>query len=61
VDRVDRRDGEWRIAVREFVAHFFSRDDAAGMFDDMHRSHVWNRGDVSYLRPLLRREERSAG
>lgn len=62
VDRVDRRDGEWRIAVREFVAHFSSRDHARdSMLRGMHREHAWDRQDVSYWRPLLRREERSAG
>jgi hypothetical protein len=59
IDRVDRRDGRWRIAVREFIGHFASRDAddlTAGMF----REHVWDREDVSYWRPLLRREERDA-
>lgn len=58
VDRVDRRDGEWRIAVREFVGHFTSRENSVqGMLGGRHREHVWDRQDVSYWRPLERREK----
>lgn len=54
IDRLDRRDGEWRIAVREFRAHF-----SAGL-EDLRRGlswpdSQWNRNDISYRRPLERR------
>jgi hypothetical protein len=56
IDRFDRRAGEWRIAVREFIPHFTIEGPS-------HLSHLaWpqsgqgvgtcDKGDPSYLRPL---------
>jgi hypothetical protein len=61
LDRLDRRGGEWRIAVREFVAHFWSSSapvepELLGrVLGGRHREHAWDRHDVSYRRPLERR------
>lgn len=66
IDRLERRGGEWRISVREFVAHFFLNqanpdlpikqtsppDCAMG---------TWDKSDPSYLRPLTRRTEKMTG
>lgn len=54
VDRLDRRDGEWRIAVREFVGHFSARLDPAARALNLPDTR-WTRDDVSYRRPLERR------
>lgn len=55
VDRLDRRDGNWRIAVREFVPHFSARlDPTPGM---TWPESGWYRDDLSYRRPLGRRFE----
>lgn len=61
LDRVDRRRGEWRIAVREFVPHFWAEatpvdpELLSQVFDGRHRAHAWDREDVSYRRPLQAR------
>jgi hypothetical protein len=60
VDRLDRRDGEWRIAVREFMPQFFTETDnnrdTNGMYDDYAGSPygpgALDRTDVAYIRPL---------
>jgi hypothetical protein len=57
VDRVDRREGHWRISVREFVGHFSSHANVRDvMLLDKYTAHVWDRADVSYQRPLRQRE-----
>jgi hypothetical protein len=57
VDRLDRRDGDWRISVREFVGHFASLPEALhGTLEPSQLAHAWDRSDVSYRRPLLPRE-----
>jgi hypothetical protein len=53
VDRFERRDGEWRIAVRRLVMD--CRFDADGSrFGDGggYPTGTWDRSDVSYERPL---------
>jgi hypothetical protein len=51
VDRLDRRDGTWRISVREFAGHFTTNLGIDALISGADR-HVWDRGDISYLRPL---------
>lgn len=58
LDRLERRSGEWRILVREFVEHFRARTEqmpssrrGGGDADETQ----WTRRDVSYRRPLLPR------
>jgi hypothetical protein len=62
VDRVDRRDAEWRIAVRQYVPHFAMRADTSN-YDDMIEmffpgppppplANPWSNADISYIRPL---------
>jgi hypothetical protein len=59
IDRLDRRDGEWRIAVREFMPHFAMKVDTS-VYDDGYyidprtatRYTAWGDHDPSYLRPL---------
>jgi hypothetical protein len=56
IDRLDRRDDVWRIAVREFMPHFAA--DIPNSLDTAwpHWGHgTWDRDDVSYRRPLERR------
>lgn len=69
IDRVDRRNGEWRIAVREFVPHFQIKADAdASVWNDHSRNTkfscemgTWDRRDPSYVRPLERRGSNDVG
>lgn len=64
VDRVDRRDGEWRIAVREFLPHFWA--EAKSIFHSHLSPMTWSpaylgandRSDPSYNRPLTARSMR---
>lgn len=66
IDRLDRRDGEWRIAVRDFIPHFFVKTEStfeSVILDDRwpesdRARGSWDRGDLSYVRPL---EPRPAG
>jgi len=65
VDRVDRRDAEWRIAVREFVPQFWTETDNA--LDSHFPASTWlleaselgrsDKSDVSYRRPLASRDD----
>ncbi len=56
IDRLDRLDGEWRIAVREFVPHFSAwLDGTPGLSWPDSR---WSRSDLSYRRPLEPRAAR---
>lgn len=66
IDRLDRRNGEWRIAVREFIPHFFTETNV-GLDSDFRwpRSEcgrgTWDRHDPSYRRPLTARTNPEAG
>ena len=53
VDRLERRDGEWRIALRRLIMDFRATADGSG-FDgsDGYPLGTWDRGDASYQRPL---------
>lgn len=55
-DQLERRDGEWRIAVRRTVIDICLEGDASflGAFrgSEIDESDFWSRKDISYLRPL---------
>lgn len=69
LDRVERRDGEWRIAVREFVPYFLTETDTA--LDNYIKEDkwsasscgfgTWDKRDPSYRRPLDRRVNKDIG
>jgi hypothetical protein len=69
IDRLDRRNGEWRIAVREVVPHFQLKSDVDrtgwNSYSKMSKSNcalgTWDRRDPSYLRPLSRRSTKDIG
>lgn len=50
VDRLERRDGEWRIAARELVVDWLCQADARAIGD--HPTGRWDRSDPSYRRPF---------
>lgn len=55
VDRLERRDGEWRIVVRRLVLDFFYEARGSVFGTEAQRDYVkgtWDRTDVSYERPL---------
>jgi hypothetical protein len=62
IDRLDRRNGEWRIAVREFIPHFWS--EATSIFSSVwpHFSARMAAGDgttdLCYRRPLNPRPDK---
>jgi ketosteroid isomerase-like protein len=51
IDRLERRDGEWRIAVRDLVVDWTSGLEAIWDVPD-HPQGTWDRSDLSYERPL---------
>ena len=54
LDRLEKRDGEWRIAARELVVDWVCRADP-GMFEDVSARYpigTWDRSDRSYRRPF---------
>lgn len=63
IDRIERRNGEWRIAVREFIPHFVAKTQPVG--DLAHSSDcsmgTWDRRDPSYRRPLTARVNKGVG
>jgi hypothetical protein len=69
VDRVERRNGEWRIALREFVPHFFTETNTAldayikesSWSPSACGMGTWDRRDPSYRRPLDRRMNKDIG
>ena len=58
IDRVDRRGDEWRIAMREFIPHFWS--ETKSIFKTWFDGHAWpesgfgsgDKSDPCYRRPL---------
>lgn len=64
IDRFDRRMGEWRIAVREFIPHIWLETNSvfnANFNDSLWPQTGWalgtcDRSDPSYTRPLERRQ-----
>src|SRR5581483_11030852 len=53
IDRFERRDGEWRIALRRLVMDFSATGDGSSFDDaDGYPRGRPDRTDVSYLRPL---------
>ncbi len=68
IDRLDRRNGEWRIAMREFVPHFVTETDTAldayvktGWAQSACAMGTWDKHDPSYRRPLTARTDKSIG
>lgn len=55
-DRLERRDGEWRIVVRRTVIDICAEGDASflGAFrgTQVEEDDFWTQKDISYLRPL---------
>jgi hypothetical protein len=55
IDRLERRDGEWRIVAREVVIEWVcAADGATSRFSSApYPDGTWDRADLSYQRPLL--------
>lgn len=52
IDRFERRNGEWRIALRQLVLDLrFTADGTVGGIEDGYYHGRWDRDDVSYDRP----------
>lgn len=68
VDRLDRRNGEWRIAVHEFIPHFAMK--GSSVFESYYTREMYPRSscalgtrdkrDPSYRRPLMQRPDQDA-
>ena len=55
VDRLEKRDGEWRIVVRRLVLDFFyeAKGSVFGTPAQLeYAKGTWDRSDISYERPL---------
>lgn len=68
VDRLDRRQGEWRIAMREFIPHFSARTESVFSSERFRATHgskcamgTHDKRDPSYRRPLTHRSDKKAG
>jgi len=69
IDRLDRRNGNWRIAVREFVPHFGTKTDTSFFGSSSKETKprsdcamgTWDKHDPSYLRPLKHRLNKEVG
>ncbi len=67
IDRMERRDGQWRISVREFLPDIMmeAKSIFAGEFAEamLPRSGPgrWDRSDLSYRRPLKPRSSADTG
>jgi len=69
IDRLDRRNGEWRIAVREFIPHFWTKTDITVMNSSSKETKprsdcamgTWDKRDPSYRRPLNPRPNKDVG
>lgn len=55
IDRLERRDGEWRIAAREVVIEWACSAPREGcrFSPEMFPDGTWDRSDPSYRRPLV--------
>ena len=52
IDRLERRDGDWRIALRRLVLDGrMVADGSVFSNDDMYFHGTWDRSDLSYTRP----------
>jgi ketosteroid isomerase-like protein len=57
IDRLEKRDGVWRIAVRRSTVELMVTGDASGLQSPLFREQGYSRGtrdrsDLSYVRPL---------
>src|SRR5205085_2693361 len=54
IDRLEQRDGEWKIAERRTVTEMRIETDGRGFFNAPggYQAGVWGKGDLSYQRPL---------
>jgi SnoaL-like protein len=53
IDRLERRDGEWRITARELIIDWQGRTEIAAFGGgEIYPSGKWDRSDRSYDRPL---------
>jgi ketosteroid isomerase-like protein len=52
IDRFDRRDGEWRIAVRNVVSEWTTELPSVGLLGEAYGEGRRDRTDMSYERPL---------
>ena len=54
IDRLERRDGEWKIIAREVVIEWVCAcDSTTSRFSaDPYPDGTWDRSDLSYMRPL---------
>jgi hypothetical protein len=55
VDRLERRDGEWRIVVRRLILDYAFEAQGSVFATPSQQEYakgIWGRGDVSYERPL---------
>ncbi len=55
IDRLERRDGEWKIVAREVVIEWVCAADAttSRFSADPYPDGTWDRTDASYQRPLI--------
>jgi hypothetical protein len=55
IDRLERRNGEWRIVAREVVIEWVcAADSTSSRFSaDPYPDGTWDRSDLSYRRPLV--------
>ena len=53
IDRLEKREGEWRIALRRLIMDYrYVADGSSFRDDDGYQKGTQDRGDVSYERPL---------
>jgi hypothetical protein len=67
VDRLDRRDGHWRISVREFLPHFWTENESMESYARASEARgdcalgTWDKRDPSYRRPLTQSSDKNVG
>jgi hypothetical protein len=53
LDRLEKRDGDWRIALRRLIIDWqFDADGTSFNADNGYENGTWDRTDSSYARPL---------
>jgi len=60
LDRLERRDGVWKIAVRRCTVEWMMNGDSSVLASGAVKGFIkgkWNRTDASYIRPLLLESE----